>query len=155
MSKWYVVRTSPRCELKALQYNTLSLGIDSYVPSIKPYNKSGTGSREKKSVLIPCYLFFRQHPIDFSLLNQNPYTKSVLRFNGKVISVTEEEIQSMKDHIENRFFKQDFQSGKVGSTIEIQKGIFSGNTAKIIEKRNNKIYLLLPSLQMRLILTLK
>jgi len=156
VNPWYVVLTIPRSEYKAFKFNTENLGIESYFPSLDSFSASiGSSSVKSKSALISSYLFFRQHPIDFSILNQNPFTKSVLRINNKIVCVSNEEIQAMKDHIENRYFKKDFHSGEVGSTIEIQKGVFIGKTARIVEKRKNKISLMLPSLQMQLILTLK
>ena len=88
------------------------------------------------------------------MINKNPYTKSVLVRNQKALEIPDDEIEAMKEHIENRFFQKDFNEKREGSVIEIRKGFFKGMYARITEKRNNKIYLSLSALEMQVVLTL-
>lgn len=152
--KWFVVRTALHSEFKALNYNTDVLAIDSYVPSYRTMIQNKRSKYVKKLPLINSYLFFRQEKIDFSMINKNPYTKSVLVRNQKALEIPDDEIEAMKEHIENRFFQKDFNEKREGSVIEIRKGFFKGMYARITEKRNNKIYLSLSALEMQVVLTL-
>lgn len=151
---WYAIRTTPHKEFKAYEYNLKALGVESCLPTYKTRVMGPNGGCYKVLPLIRSFLFFRQPKIDFSLLNLNPYTKSVLRTNGKIAEIPDKEIQAMKDHIENRHFQEDYDQARVGDHIVIKKGFFGGKTAEVVEKRNNKIYLSLKSLNIQVIVTL-
>ena len=147
---WFVVRTKPKKEFKAQEYYT-NMSIETYLAATTIKTQSGT---TKKKILLPSYLFTKLPKLDYGIINTNPYTADVLKLAGKIAEISENEIDVMQKHLSSNYNANDFNSVEVGDLYKIPHGSFSGFTGEIVQKTNNKIQLLLPSLGVIITLTI-
>ena len=141
---WYVVKTNYRKTLAAKEFYD-SLEFKNYVPTILLSNKK---NKAKRRVLLPGYVFINfKNKIDYNIINSNPFTSDVIKKNNAPIVIPDDQMQSMIDHVESNYNKNDFSSQHIGDTIEISHGALEGLSGKIIEIKNNKIYLQIDALK--------
>ena len=141
---WYLVKSNYRKTLAAKDFYDF-LGLKSYVPTIVLTNKKNIA---KRRVLLPGYVFINfKNKIDYNIINSNPFTSDVIKKNNAPIVIPDDQMQSMIDHVESNYNKNDFSSQHIGDTIEISHGALEGLSGKIIEIKNNKIYLQIDALK--------
>ena len=87
-------------------------------------------------------------------MNSNPLIGDVVKNYQGVIQVPEQEIMAMKKHLSSNYENDDFQEAKVGDTIELSHGIFSGRTGEIVVKDKKRLIINLKSIAMRLTIAL-
>ena len=144
---WYVLKTKPRQEIKAKEFFE-KMDIESYIPMERKYIHKKKQGEYKLIPIISTFLFFRMDKLDYDLINQNPYGGDILRMHKKVIVVKDSEIEVMRQHIDPTNDSLDFKGAEEGKNYTIGHGIFKGKSGKVLEKRKNKIYLFLDSLQL-------
>ena len=134
---WYAIYTKPRNEKKVVA-NIQSLGIEAYCPTISVVKQ---WSDRKKTIIQP-------------LLSSYVFVKVVryLFWLGKPAIVREQEIQAMKELQEEKYKKVCVTGMARGEKMTINEGLFKGQTATLIEEKNNKTILVLDSLGTTLIL---
>jgi len=141
---WFIVKTKYRKTLAAKDFYDF-LGIENYLPTALISNKE---KKLKPKVLLPGYVFINfKNKIDYNIINSNPFTSDVIRKNNAPIVIPDDQMQSMIDHVESNYNKNDFSSQHIGDTIEISHGALEGLSGKIIEIKNNKIYLQIDALK--------
>ena len=151
---WIAIHVRPRCEEKASNYYT-KIGVENYYPFVKKTTKKGSKISHSISPAIHGYLFIRVNSISFDLINENPYTRSVVRNLGKIAEIQEVEMAVMKQflgHGKGATKRNDLLKGK---DIEITSGVFQGKRGTIVEKRNNHMLLFIHSLQITIKINLK
>ena len=148
--QWYVVRTKPKKEFLACRFFD-KMNIESYVVSSKILNKN---KKTLQKILLPSYIFTRLQKLEYSTINQNPYTGSVLTYLGQPAMVTNQEIIAMRNHIESIYTSEDFSNKAVGSIVSIDHGSFTGQKGEIISRTNNKISIRLFSIGMVITISL-
>ena len=89
---------------------------------------------------------------DRSLVFQVPGVVRYLFWLGKPAIVREQEIQVMKELQEEKYKKVCVTGMVRGEKMTINEGLFKGQTATLIEEKNNKTILFLDSLGTTLIL---
>lgn len=147
---WFVVRTKPKNEFKAQQYYN-NMSIETYLAASTVKTQSGS---TKKKVHLSSYLFTKLPKLDYGIINSNPFTRDVLKIAGKVVEISDNEIDVMQKHLSSNYNANDFNSVEVGNLYKIPHGSFSGFTGEIVQKTNNKIRLLLLSLGVIITLTI-
>ncbi len=124
--KWYVVKTKPLCEDKALS-NLIKQGIEVYLPKIKKVIWRRGKKLELVKPLFPGYLFAK-----FSVeshLRKVSYTRGVSRavsFNCFPVPLEDEEIEFIKARESNGFISIGEESFKRGERVRVVKRPFSG-----------------------------
>ena len=151
---WYVLKTKPRQEVKAQKFFE-NMDIETYIPMNKKYFQK-KGKRDYKLVpIISTFLFFRLDKLDYNIVNQNPYGGDILRMHQKPIVVKDVEIEVMRQHINPVNQSENFSSAEVGKEYTMDHGVFKGISGKVLEKRKNKMYIFLESLQLSICIEIK
>ena len=146
---WYIVKTK-RFKTMDAYFVFNNLGVDCFVPSFLKKTKKGL----VKTPLITGYVFVKlPEKIQYGLINRNPFTTDVIKVGNKAVVVPEIQMNTMINHLESIYKNSDFERYEAGDIIEISHGLFQGISGKIIEIKNNKIYLYLEATGSRLSLT--
>ena len=148
---WFAAKTKHRGEFKALNFFN-SIGINSYVPS---YQTKRIWSDRIKKVTVPAingYIFFELPKLDFNLINVNPFTKNVVKkANGTPAIIKENEIATMKRHLNGESFKSK-KNLYDGQNIKICSGPFMFKKGTINKVGDTKVVINLESLNISLVL---
>lgn len=150
---WYVVRSKLRQELKARDCFH-SFGFDAYVPSQMKIVENKGVQKKREIPAITGYVFVQLPKFTYQTINSNPLVTDVIKRNGKVVEVLDEEVDLMKRHLSTSFNASDFNRVAVGDSITLEHGAFSGNEGEVVEVKKNKIILNLKSISMRLSIAL-
>jgi len=149
---WYAIYTRPKSELKAKAYFE-QFGLESFVPYQKTIEKKAKKLVTKKKVVISGLAFFKMEQLDFELVNTNPFTKSVVRYQKKPVVISQEEIDAMRQYL---CPKSDKEEGICsGSIVTIESGVFAGSSAEVIEKRGDVIWVTIKSLGIKVCVDLE
>ena len=116
------------------------MGVESYYPK-----KSDDRSKQNDVPIIRGYLFVRweNKPFSYPVINQNPFTKDVLKDNNVPIEIPNEQVELMQKHVSSLYEQADFAAYQEGDLIQINFGLFNGHRGKIIEVNKNTITLYL------------
>ena len=148
---WFAAKTKHRGEFKALNFFN-SIGINSYVPS---YQTKRIWSDRIKKVTVPAingYIFFELPKLDFNLINVNPFTKNIVKkANGTPAIIKENEIATMKRHLNGESFKSK-KNLYDGQNIKICSGPFMFKKGTINKVGDTKVVINLESLNISLVL---
>ncbi len=148
---WFAAKTKHRGEFKALNFFN-SIGINSYVPS---YQTKRIWSDRIKKVTVPAingYIFFELPKLDFNLINVNPFTKNVVKkANGSPAIIKENEIATMKRHLNGESFKSK-KNLYDGQNIKICSGPFMFKKGTVNKVGDTKVVINLESLNISLVL---
>ena len=148
---WFAAKTKHRGEFKALNFFN-SIGINSYVPS---YQTKRIWSDRVKKVTVPAingYIFFELPKLDFNLINVNPFTKNIVKkANGTPAIIKENEIATMKRHLNGESFKSK-KNLYDGQNIKICSGPFMFKKGTVNKVGDTKVVINLESLNISLVL---
>jgi transcription antitermination factor NusG len=136
--KWYAVYCRPRHEKRVLA-NLMEENIEAYLPLQTTIKQWSDRKKKVSEPLFSCYVFVRIASSDYyRVLNQNGVVRYVT-FEGKAISIPEEQI-----HIIKCMLEQEVQTTEIadripaGSKIEIVAGPLSGIKAELVEYAGKK-----------------
>ena len=143
--KWFVAHTKSRCEVKANGFFNKN-GIESYVPVF--VEKRQWSDRTKKIITpaISGYVFFKLEKLDYSLVNLNPFLRSVVRRFGQAVEINGSEIQIMKDCLKS--YTEDL-SFSAGDTVKVLSGILKNKNGLVDGVENNFLILLINSIKVK------
>ena len=148
---WYAIYTKPKSELKAKAFFEQQ-GFDSFVPFKKTVEKKAKKLVCKQKVLISGLAFFKMEELNFEMVNQNPFTKSIVRSLGKPALISEQEINAMKNYLCPKSTHSDaYQHGEL---IAIESGIFAGSKAEVVEHRGDFVWVTLKSIGLKMCINL-
>ena len=143
---WFVAYSKTRNEFKALDFFK-KLGVNAYVPSF--IEKREWSDRVKK-ILVPAisgYVFFETNKLDYSLVNSNPFLKTVLRRHGKAISICSKEIETLKEALNSYSVSKEIQTG---DSVKILSGAFKNRMGLVDYIDNNNLSVLINSIKITL-----
>ena len=148
---WFAAKTKFRGEFKALNFFN-SIGVNSYVPT---YQTKRVWSDRIKKVTVPAingYIFFELPKLDFTLINVNPFTKNIVKkANGTPAIIKENEIATMKRHLNGESFKSK-KNLYDGQNIKICSGPFVFKKGTVNKVGDTKVVINLESLNISLVL---
>ena len=147
---WFVAYTKPRCELKALSCFR-AMGINAYVPTFKEVRQWTDRKKIVERPAICGYVFFEIDSLVYELINVNPFVGSVVRFNGKVVEISDSEMKLLKKTVKQGAIDQKKITN--GSFVKIQNGPFSNKTGIVESIDDKNIVLLLNKLKVKLLLS--
>ena len=122
---WFVAYTKPRCEFKALSYFEI-IGISAYVPTFKEVRQWTDRKKIVEKPAIGGYVFFEVDSLVYELINVNPFIRSVVRFDGKVVEISDSEMELFKNTVKHGAIDQ--KKITSGSFVKIQNGPFNNKT---------------------------
>ena len=143
LMSWFLINTAYRKTIAAMDFYN-SIGVECYVPL---HNEKLLKGKLKRKPLLNGYIFVQfQNKIDYYLINQNPYTGDVFRYNSKPIEIPESQMENMINHVESVYDDKHFSNLNEGDYMTVNHGFLQGASGQVIEIRKNKIYLNIKSL---------
>jgi transcription antitermination factor NusG len=152
---WYAIYTKSRCE-KKVHTTLLQKGIESYCPTTIVKKQWTDRVKKIKQPLFTSYLFVK---ITIDQQQQIRETAGVVNFVywlGKPAQIKAVEIEAIKNFVKKNeiIFVEKF-SYTAGQFIDIEEGVFKGQKAIINKIFKNKVELILPALQLKLVTPIK
>ncbi|MDB4097264.1 hypothetical protein N9546_00280 [Flavobacteriaceae bacterium] len=143
---WFVAYSKSRNEFKAANYFD-KCGINSYVPSYEEKREWSDRVKKIKAPAISGYVFFELNKLDYSLVNSNPFIRNVLKQNGKPITITLKEIDTLKTALCEFNIVKNVHSG---DNVKILTGLFKNKTGLVDFVDNQTLTLLINSIKVKL-----
>ena len=143
---WFVAYSKSRNEFKAANYFD-KCGINSYVPSYEEKREWSDRTKKVKVPAISGYVFFELEKLDYSIVNLNPFLRNVLKQYGKAITISAEEIKTLKNAL-NGF--SECKKLRSGDNIKILSGVFKNKTGLIDYIDNQYLTMLINSIKIKL-----
>lgn len=93
--EWFAITTKYKCE-KYVTEVIQRMGFDAYVPLLRKTKRYTRKIKTYEIPLISCYAFVKISAADKVRVLQVPYVHNFVRFDGKITSVPEHEMQMMR-----------------------------------------------------------
>lgn len=149
---WYVVYIKPRNEKKAA-IQLQELGITVYCPLVTEMRQWSDRIKKVVIPLIPSYIFVQLEEKERELVFQVPAVVRYLFWLGKPAVVRNEEIETLKEWLENDQIDTRTESIQPGDKIAIAKGPFKGKEGLVQIVGKNSLQLILLELGIKITLT--
>jgi len=145
---WYAIYTKSRCE-KKVHTTLLQNGIESYCPTIIVKKQWTDRVKKIEQPLFSSYLFVKITIDQQQQIREIAGVVNFVYWLGKPAQIKAVEIEAIKN-----FFVEKL-SYAAGQFIDIEEGVFKGQKAIINKIFKNKIELILPALQLKLVTHIK
>ena len=143
---WFVGHTKFRSEFKALDCFE-KMGLESYVPYLIEKRQWSDRIKKVKNPAITGYVFFRISKICFDTINSNPFVKRVVRNNGAIVVIKDEEIDELKSALSSYSM---YNPIKKGNSVLIENGVFKHRKGVVESINKNDITILINKLIVKL-----
>jgi transcription antitermination factor NusG len=152
---WYAIYTKSRCE-KKVHATFLQNGIESYCPIIIVKKKWTDRVKNIEQPVFTSYLFVHITAEQQLQVRQTNGVVNFVYWLGKPAQIKATEIQALKSFIEkNETISVEKFEYKLGKSINIEEGVFKGQKGIINKVFKNKVELILPALQVKLVASIK
>jgi len=151
-SKWHVLYTKPRHEIKALE-RLAQNGFEVYCPMKTTLKQWSDRKKKVSEPLLPSYLFIKTTEKNRPQPLKDPSVLNYIFWLGKPAIVRESEIDTLKG-IVSRDKVQEFEVRKlkIGREIVINKGLIKSKNAVVKTVSNNYVTVELKELGMKIVL---
>ena len=152
ISKWHVLYTKPRHEIKAKE-RLIQNGFEVYCPMITTLKQWSDRKKKVSTPLLPSYLFIKTTEKKRNLPLKDPSVLNYIFWLGKPAIVRDSEIKSLKGIISKDNVQEfEIRKLKIGSQIELSKSLVKGKKAIIKSISNNTIKAEIKELGMTIVL---
>lgn len=152
---WYAVYTKSRCEKKA-HTALIQQGIESYCPTAIVKKQWSDRIKKVEQPIFTSYIFVEITQAQQTIVRQTFGVVNFVYWLGKPAVIKPAEIEAIKKFLErHENVTLEKITHKIGDEIEIEEGVFKGQKAIISKIFKNKIELVLPFLQAKLVATIK
>ena len=138
-SKWHVLYTKPRHEIKALE-RLAQNGFEIYCPMKTTLKQWSDRKKKVSEPLLPSYIFIKTTDKEREIPLKDPSVLNYIFWLGKPAIIRESEIDTLKGII-NKEKVQEFEIRKlkIGSEIVINKGQIQSKNAIVKTVSNNYV----------------
>ena len=151
-SKWHVLYTKPRHEVKALERLTQN-GFEVYCPMKTTLKQWSDRKKKVSEPLLPSYIFIKTTEKKRPIPLKDPSVLNYIFWLGKPAIIRDIEIDTLKGIIsKDKVQEFEVRKLKVGDEIDIIKGQIKGKNATIKSISNNYIKAELKELGMTIVL---
>jgi transcription antitermination factor NusG len=152
---WYAIYTKSRCE-KKVHATLLQNGIESYCPTTIVKKQWTDRVKKIEQPIFTSYLFVHITTEQQAQVRQTNGVVNFVYWLGKPAQIKAIEIQAIKNFIEkNELIFVEKLGYAPGQSIDIEEGVFKGQKAIINKIFKNKVELILPALQLKLVTPIK
>jgi transcriptional antiterminator RfaH len=149
---WLVLYTKPKNEIKVAR-RLAAAGITVYCPMLTTLKQWSDRKKKVSLPLFPSYVFVQVTELQRGVVFDIPGVVRYLFWLGKPAIVREEEISTITELLsENSYKEVRFAALEPGTTVILEEGVFTGQTATFKEQKGNKTILILNGLGTKLIL---
>jgi transcription antitermination factor NusG len=134
--RWYALYTRPRHEKKVACQLTYK-GVDHFLPLWRVRRRWSDRWKEVAFPLFPNYLFVRLNLEDvrrYTAVLRTPGVVGLVRFNGRVEPVPDEEVESVRRICESSLPYDPFPYLQEGRWVEIVRGPLKGLRGWVVER---------------------
>ena len=151
-SKWHVLYTKPRHEIKALE-RLAQTGFEVYCPMKTTLKQWSDRKKKVSEPLLPSYIFIKTTEKNRPQPLKDPSVLNYIFWLGKPAIVRDSEIDTLKG-IVSRDKVQEFEVRKlkIGREIVINKGLIKSKNAVVKTVSNNYVTVELKELGMKIVL---
>ena len=151
-SKWHVLYTKPRHEIKALE-RLAQNGFEVYCPMKTTLKQWSDRKKKVSEPLLPSYIFIKTTEKNRPQPLKDPSVLNYIFWLGKPAIVRDSEIDTLKG-IVSRDKVQEFEVRKlkIGREIVINKGLIKSKNAVVKTVSNNYVTVELKELGMKIVL---
>ena len=148
---WNVLYTKPRSEKKVAE-RLINFGYTVYCP-VRVENRQWSDRKKKVAIpVLPSMIFIKVNENKRSEVFNIPGTVRYLYWLGQIVKISNDEINCLKDSLENNCVL-DHNLSEFAQGAEITLKAFGGQKGTILRKSGNKIWIALK--QINTMLTLK
>ena len=149
---WYVVYTKPRHELKV--YERLSvMGINAYCPTIVKISQWSDRKKKRIQPALPSMVFVKLKDNERNKVFDCPNVSRYMFYNKKIVTVSQKELDILKNHLEGKScINTSVTNLSIGDRIKVEQ--FQNRTGKIVNVTNNKLWVKIQSLNIKVQLDL-
>jgi len=144
---WYVVYTKPRHELKV--YERLSvMGINAYCPTIVKISQWSDRKKKRIQPALPSMVFVKLKDNERNKVFDCPNVSRYMFYNKKIVTVSQKELDILKNHLEGKScINTSVTNLSIGDHIKVEQ--FQNRTGKIVNVTNNKLWVKIQSLNIK------
>ena len=151
-SKWHVLYTKPRHEIKALERLNQN-GFEVYCPMKTTLKQWSDRKKKVSEPLLPSYIFIKITEKERATPLEDPSVLNYVFWLGKPAIVRESEIDALKGLIsKNKVQEFEIRKLNIGDKIAVNKGQIKNKNAIIKTISNNYITAELKELGMKIVL---
>ena len=151
-SKWHVLYTKPRHEIKALE-RLAQNGFEVYCPMKKTLKQWSDRKKKVSEPLLPSYIFIKTTEKKRAIPLKDPSVLNYIFWLGKPAIVRESEIDALKGIIsKDKIQEFEIRQLNIGDKIQINNGQIKSKKAAIKFISNNYITAELIELGMKIVL---
>ena len=139
---WFVAYTKFRSEFKSIEVFEKT-GLEAYVPYLIEKRQWSDRIKKVKKPAISGYVFFKTPKLCYDTVNLNPFVKSVVRSNGVIVKIGDEEIEELKSALSSYSNSDKIEKGRCiqieNGLLKYRRGIVKSVNKHIIEVLINKL----------------
>ena len=143
---WFVAYTKFRSEFKSLNFFE-KIGLEAYVPCFIEKRQWSDRIKEVKKPAMSGYVFFKMPKLCYDTVNLNPFVKSVVRVNGIIVKISDEEIEELKSALSSYSNTGTIEKG---SCVQIENGLFKYKRGVVESVNKHIIEILINKLTVKL-----
>ncbi len=143
---WFVAYTKFRSEFKSLNVFE-KIGLEAYVPCLIEKRQWSDRIKKVKKPAISGYIFFKTSKLCYDTVNLNPFVKSVVRSNGIIVKISDEEIEELKSALSSYSNTGTIEKG---SCVQIENGLLKYKRGIVESVNKHSIEILINKLTVKL-----
>lgn len=152
--KWYIFYTYPKSEEKVHDY-LLKENFESFLPLCWVVRQWSDRKKRMKVPLFPSYIFVNIEKDRISEVLKSPKIVRCISFNRVPAYLKENEVEGIKQIVQNEYPFEVSNTLKVGSSVMITEGALAGMEGILFEERGNQRFaIIVESLQQSLLVNI-
>lgn len=153
--KWYAAYTNPRAE-KQVYSRLTEKGIETFLPLQKTVRQWSDRKKLVEKPLLSSYIFVKVLPVDFPKVYQTPGVVKLVSFEGKPVSIPQNQIDNLKLLINSDAeIEVSGERFAEGDHVKVTTGSLNGLTGELIKfGRRKRVIVRIDSLEQNLIVTI-
>lgn len=133
--RWFATYTCSRHE-KVVARQLAEREIETFLPLYRSWHRWKDRCKQVELALFPSYVFVRITPSQWLRVLQTPGVVSLVSFNGGPAALPEQEINALRDGLENQVYAEPHPYLQVGRRIRVVRGPMAGAEGILSRKKD-------------------
>ena len=134
--RWYAIYTNSRHE-KIVAKQLTERGIENFLPLYRTWREWKDRRKQVELALFPSYVFVRTETREKLRILQVAGVVHLVSFNGQCAALPEQEIDALRNGLENKVYAEPCPYLKVGRQVRVVRGPMTGSHG-IFSRRKDK-----------------
>jgi transcription antitermination factor NusG len=132
---WYALYTNPRHE-KVVATQLKERCVENFLPLYRTWHRWKDRRKQVDLALFPGYVFVRIEEQDKLHVLRIPGAVNLVSFNGKLAAVPEQEIEALRNALDNQVFAEPCPYLRVGRKVRVVRGPMAGADGILARKKD-------------------